>query len=507
MKPISFFLCCLFSSFCVFAQVLPDFSINKIETSKKTPPVNSISNMDEYPPFVLMGTSKGLFSYGTSGFQGIVTGFPELDSKGIYSVSGSGNLVFFATGEIRQKAGADVTTGVAYGLSSDSMKTWQKIDLPLDKRTDDTLFFGKDTIPTLPIVVPEQFVTYDSELSGDTIWVATWSGGIRKSTDSGKNWSRVLLPPDNRNYISQDSSYHFYYSPVEEKSGVRRGGGDLNFLGFSIHKTASGVLWAGTAGGINRRYQSDGWIKFTHSPVMSTLPGNWIVGIGSHLYKQKERVWAICWRALGSSEEYGLAFTEDNGETWTRTLTGEKIYDFAFKGDSVLAAGQSGVFYSVDGLKWGFKSSFSDPESKNIIPYSQFYSASFSTGTNSWLVGSGQGLIASKSPDFFSGNGWSILRKDVQESESGAFVYPNPFSPDDDRYCRFSFPASATATVSILSNDHLLVRKLEPVFSGSSTEILWDGRDSFGNRLSNGLYLYHIQTSGHEFWGKLLILE
>ncbi|MCA0446958.1 MAG: hypothetical protein LCH54_12095 [Bacteroidetes bacterium] len=507
MKSFYFLLPSLFVSLGAFAQILPDFTINKTGNSSKTPPTNSISNMDDYAPHVLLGTSKGLYFYGLSGFQTIKTGFSDLDTKGVYSVSGSGNLVFFATGEIRQKADADVTTGVAYAVSTDSMKTWTRIELPLDKRTDDTLYFGNDTIPTLPIVVPEQFVTYDSELNGDTIWVATWSGGIRKSTDAGKTWSRVLLPPDNRNYISPDSSYSFFYSPVEEKSGLNRGGGDLNFLGFSVHKTASGVLWAGTAGGINRRYQPDGWIKYTHSPVTSTLPGNWIVGIGSHTFKTKERVWAICWRALGSSEKYALAFTEDNGETWSRTLTGEKIYDIAFNGDSVLAAGQSGVFYSVDGLKWGFKSNFSDPESKNIIPYTQFYSASFSKGTNSWLVGSGQGLIESKSSDFFSGNGWSILRKDVQESESGSFAYPNPFSPDDDRYCRFSFPSSSSATVSILSNDHLLVRKLEPVFSGNSTEILWDGRDSFGNRLSNGLYLYHIQTSGNEFWGKLLILE
>lgn len=497
----------LLFSFCVAAQIKPDFTIGKAGSSKPTPPTNSISNMDDYYPFVLMGTSSGLYKYGTSGFENVPTGFTDLDNKGIYSVSGSGKLVFVATGEIRKNGGSDVTTGVIYGVSTDSMKTWNSIDLPLDKRTDDTLFFGSDTIPTLPVVVPEQFVTYDSEISGDTIWVATWSGGIRRSNDAGKTWNRVLLPPDRHNYISPDSSYHFYYSPVKEQTGLQRGGGDLNFLGFSIHKTESGVLWAGTAGGINKRYQNEGWIKYTHSPLPNTIPGNWIVGIGSQNFKGTERVWAICWRAVGSSEDNGLAFSSDNGETWLRTLMGEKIYDLAFHGDSVLAAGQNGVFYSVDGLQWGFRSSFSDPSSKNIIPFTQFFSASWSSVTQNWVVGTGQGLLFSKSSDFFGKNDWSILRKNVREGESESFAYPNPFSPDDDRYCRFSYPESVTATLSIFSNDNLLVRKVEPVFPGPSTEILWDGRDNFGNRLSNGVYLYQIKTNGNEFWGKLLILE
>ncbi|MBN8705076.1 MAG: hypothetical protein J0L62_04315 [Bacteroidetes bacterium] len=507
MKFFTLLLTLFLFSFCAIAQIAPDFSIEKAGYSKPTPPTNSISNMDDYYPYVLMGTSSGLFKYGYAGFENVATGFSDLDTKGIYTVSGSGKMVFLATGEIRNKGGADVTTGVAYGVSSDSMKTWSQINLPLDKRTDDTLYFGSDTIPTLPVVVPEQFVTYDSEISGDTIWVSTWSGGIRRSNDAGKIWSRVLLPPDDRDYISPDSSYYFYYSPVDEKTGLARGGGDLNFLGFSVHKTASGVLWAGTAGGINKRYQSDGWIKYTHSPLSTTIPGNWIVGIGSHTFKGKERVWAICWRAVGSSEDNGLAFTEDNGSTWTRTLEGEKIYDFAFQGDSVLAAGQNGIFYSTDGIRWGFRSNFSDPVSKNIIPSTQFFSSTWSSITKNWIVGTGQGLLISKSSDFFGKNDWSILRKNARDNESGTFAYPNPFSPDDDRYCRFSYPESASATLSIFSNDHLLVRKVEPVFPGSSNEILWDGRDNFGNRLSNGVYLYQIKTNGNEFWGKLLILE
>ncbi len=470
------------------------------------PPTNSVSNMAPSDSGILTGTGKGLYQYRNHQFLKMETGEPLLDQYGVYSVASSGKYSFFATGEIREKGGSDVTAGLAYGYSSDFLKTWNKLTLPLDQSDDDSIFFGQDTILALPIVVPEQFVTYDAEVSGDTIWVATWSGGIRQSSDGGITWQRTLLPPDDRNYISPDSSYWFFYSPVS-RDIPQKDGGDLNFLGFSVHKTASGVLWAGTAGGINRRYSPESWQKFTWSPVPGSLPGNWVVGIQSQKVGLTERVWAICWRANGADESYALAFTDDQGKTWTTTLKDEKIYDLAIHDKLIVAAGENGVYYSENGTSWGFRSSFRDEENKQIIPFSGYYSAVWNEQDQNWMIGSSQGLLISSTDNPFSSGTWQILRKEVREGTNEAFAYPNPFSPDDDRVCRFSFPMDSQVKVKIFSNDQLLVRELSPEFSGSVKEVLWDGRDHFGNRLSNGVYLYHIETSGKDFWGKILILE
>lgn len=418
-------------------------------------------------------------------------------------MAASGNSRFFATAEIRTISDNKVTTGLAYGFSSDRGTTWKRVALPLDAPDADTIFFGQDTIDALPVVVPQQFVTYDAALSGDTIWVATWAGGIRQSSDGGLTWKRVLVPPDNRSWLSPDSSYPFFYSPVPR--GGR--GGDYNFLGFSVHKTRSGTLWTGSAGGINRRYQPEGFLHFVHGPDPSTIPGNWVTGIRSQVTGGTERVWAICWRALSQTEDNGLAFTTDGGFTWTRTLMGEKIYDLAFSDSLVVASGENGVFLSVDGMQWQRRTQFSDPDKKEIIPYAEFLSVAFEPVHHQWMIGTTQGLLLPESEDLLGTPTWSISRRNASEEKSAAFAYPNPFSPDDDRFCRIHFPEATGAVVDIFSTDHQRVTTLRSAFSGPVREILWDGRDSGNRRVANGVYLFRVSTDNDELWGKLLILE
>lgn len=470
---------------------------------KPTPPVNAVSNMAAADTGIYFGSGRGLNFFLNNAFFPVKTGYEDLDQRGVYSVSASGSHRFFATAEVRTISDNKVTTGQAYGYSSDRGNTWKRIDLPLDAPDADTILFGRDTIDALPVIVPQQFVTYDATVSGDTIWVATWAGGIRQSSDGGLTWKRVLVPPDNRSFISPDSSYPFFYSPVPR--GGR--GGDYNFLGFSVHKTRSGVLWTGSAGGINRRYQADGFLHFVHSPETNSLPGNWVTGIRSQTVAGTERVWAICWRALSQTEDNGLAFTTDGGYSWTRTLMGEKIYDLAFLDSLIVATGENGVFLSTDAIQWQRRSQFTDPDNKEVIPNAEFLSVAFEPVHRQWMIGTTQGLLLPDGTDLIGTPAWNISRRDASEEKTAIFVYPNPFSPDDDRYCRFRFPEATGAEVTVFSSDHQQVRTLRSVFSGPVNEILWDGRDAGSRRVANGVYLFRVKTDKDEWWGKLLILE
>lgn len=495
-------LFCLISFFIsplMFSQSLEQFSKESVSSSSIS--TNSISNMFYLNGKTWFGSSSGLNYFENNQFSKIETGSSILNSKSVYAISGKSNKVFIAIGETRKKDGGNIPTAMGFGISSDNGNSWTYLDFPLEDKNKTSVVFGKDTLVYLPILVPEQSVSYDCAVDGDTLWTASYASGILVSSNNGINWRRYILPPDNKNYISPDSSYKFEYNPTRDTN--------LNLRGFAVYKTPSGKLWAGTAGGINLRYQPEGWKKFTASSSNEkTIPGNWVTGISSQIFKSNERVWAVCWRALQSYETDGLAFTEDNGKTWTRTLLDERIYDLAFSGDTVLAVGKNGVFYSSDGLSWSFKNRFQDFDSQKSILSTEFYSSSFDDIQKRWMIGSGQGLLISAQSNIFSENNWQIYQRNTRENEGeNTFTYPNPFSPDDDGICRISIPSSSNVKVSIYSLDMLPVKYLTPNYSGNVTEIIWDGRDGFGNRLSNGVYLYSVKTSTSEYWGKIFILE
>ena len=52
-----------------------------------------------------------------------------------------------------------------------------------------------------------------------------------------------------------------------------------------------------------------------------------------------------------------------------------------------------------------------------------------------------------------------------------------------------------------------LVRELRSSSGVGVTEVSWDGTDSDGVRVSNGVYFYTIETGGDNVWGKILLIE
>lgn len=481
-----------------FAQNLDQF--NKFESNPNTITTNAVSNMIFYNGHIWYGNDYGLAKIENNSFNTVSTGNELLDTRNIYSLSAKNNHLLFSIGETRVVDNKSIPKAMGFGFSEDGGNQWNYIPFPLDNPDKKTIDYGNLTLNYLPIIVPEQSVAYDTDISGDTLFIAAFASGIMYSPDKGQHWNRYILPPDFKDYISPDSAYQFVYDPRLENN--------LNLRGFSIHKTKQGILFAGTAGGINVRYQPLGWIKYKSQPNNDkTIPGNWVTGIKSQIISGVERVWAVCWKSIFNYEEEGLAFSDDYGKTWTRTLLGERIYDLEFKGDTIVAVGRNGVYYTNDNTHWSFKNIFFDPVSQNNISFSQFYSVAFNPSEKKWYIGSSSGLLASSNEDIFRESSWAIHRINSRNyADKNTFAYPNPFSPDDDGIVRVSFPEGTDAILSIFSYDMLLIKTIKSNFYFSH-EISWDGRDAFGNRLSNGVYFYSVKSNNSEYWGKILILE
>ena len=92
--------------------------------------------------------------------------------------------------------------------------------------------YGNNKILALDVTVPQQNITFDIALTKNTVWIASWAGMLRKSTDLGNTWTRVILPPDNLDSIKPTDSlnYAFDLSPASGLLGLNANNNHLSFL-------------------------------------------------------------------------------------------------------------------------------------------------------------------------------------------------------------------------------------------------------------------------------------
>ncbi len=349
------------------------------------------------------------------------------------------------------------------------------------------------------------------------MWTANWASGFRRSSDGGRTWQRVILPPDGLDEIRPEVSYDFEVGPKPNTSDPR---GQLNHLGFGVLVDGSSTVWAGTPAGLNR--STDGGVSWRHFTLDDGLPGNFVISIEEQrLPEQQPLVWATCWPASEQDERFGVVVTRDGGETFETGLLGERVFDFAFRGETVYAAGENGLFISDDGGRtWRTVRDFFDPTQpdRTFRPDARVFSVAV-TNDALW-VGTEDGLF--KSPDF--GLTWRTFRAEVPLSPEGlppvvpservprveAYAYPNPFSPSADRFVRIRYKLEGDEQVEIRIFDFAmnLVRNLtDERQTGGEREVSWDGTDNNGARVANGVYFYAVEAGGETFWGKVLVLE
>ncbi|MBI4548605.1 MAG: hypothetical protein HY707_11525 [Ignavibacteriae bacterium] len=493
------------------------------------PPSNSVSHIRIEDSTIWIGTSKGL-AKSTNGARTWVSyrREPAFANEGIFSVATNKETIWTSTGFEKELDEGSVQTGSGYAFSTNNGLSWQHVDQTLDQRGDSIISYGiNDSIWILPVVVPEQNVTFDISLSPGAIWIASWASGLRKSTNNGLTWERILLPPDNRNSLKPTDTL-WSYAPndtlrqrrIFQRFDPRR---NNNFLAFAVHAIDNDTIWCGTAGGVNK--STDGgvsWARFTRRNQAAPILSNWVIAIKEQLFQDKQRIWTTNWKTNlqeETGEEYGVSYTEDGGRTWKNLLHGIKAYDFAFKDSIAYIATDQGLYRTDDGgLSFSRNGTIINPTTRQMITTSAFFSVDV-LGDTVW-GGTGDGLVSTldnASNQF--GLAW-IIHRTYQPvgTTNETYAYPNPFSPFFEpvriHYSTQSSAGSSSGrTVSLeifdfgMNRVRTLINNAQRSGNMEFDEI-WDGRRDNGDQVANGVYFYRISIDEDEpRFGKILVLQ
>ena len=469
------------------------------------PPSNSISHLLASGGTLWAGTGNGLartFNGGRSWES--FAGEPQFANPGIFALDVKGNSIWASTGYSKDVNNQSVQTGSGYAYSTDNGSTWTARPQPLDAANDSIVTYGANSIWFLPIVVPEQNVTFDLALGNGAVWIASWSSGLRKSTDNGQTWQRVVLPSSSRNSIAPTDSLGTYR--VDPRT-------DNNYLMFSVMVQDTTTIWAGSAGGINK--STDGgisWKRFTRSNQMSPILSDWVIAISEQQFGSTRRIWTTNWPAEGPNQQYGVSYSEDGGRSWKNFLIGVKAYAFAFRDSIAYIATDDGMYRTADGgLSWARSGTIIDQTTGGRIATSAFYSVAVIGDTV--YGGTGDGLA--KSPDNAQtpfGSAWQVVRTYVPSNgRTTTYAYPNPFSPQSEN-ARIHYSTggiSAEVTIELFDFGMNRVRTLiKGVTRIGEQDEIWDGRTDSGSLVPNGVYFYRVTMGSDEpTWGKVMVLQ
>jgi photosystem II stability/assembly factor-like uncharacterized protein len=471
-------------------------------------PSNTVSQTMIRGNLVWIGTGKGV-ARSSDGGRTFVSyrNVPQFARPGIFAMDVKGDTIWCATGYVEETSVAgNVQTGTGYAYSFDNGGSWHSAPQPLDSQADTAVAYGSNIIHFLPITVPEQNVTFRLDVTDSAVWIASWSSGLRKSTDNGATWKRIVLPSDTLSSISPNDALSGYVVDPRVSN---------NFLLFSVFVQSPSVVWAGSAGGINRSLDGGlSWAKFTATNEVNHVLANWVVAIRGQRRASGTRIWTANWPAASASETYSVSFTDDSGMTWKNSLVGVKAYDFAFKDSLVYVATDQGLFRSSNaGVSWVMSGSIVDPARGNEITSPAFYAVSVMGDTV--YGGNADGLV--KTVDNGTnpfGARWDVLRTSQPVGTlSATYSYPNPFSPKHE-IVRFHYKISqpsATVTIEVFDfgmNRIKTVLRDAPRGGAQERDEIWDGRDETGSLVLNGVYFYRVTISGGDpAWGKVMVIQ
>src|SRR3990172_2222928 len=331
-----------------FSQLRPEsFSLrdkNYLSKNNSSSPLsNTITDIITIADTVWLGTSRGVsvsFDRGENWTNFYNT--PDFGDAGISAVTYNkydGSVWVAAAKDTEVTGGEILPKGEGFRYTYDGGLTWTSVQQPVDDPGDSTLAYGINDgvnlplVRALPVTTGINNVTYDIAFTDGVIWIASYAGGLRKSTDKGVTWQRVLLPSVELDEISPDDTVKFALQPVEGDFGTDD---HLNHRLFSII-TVEDTIYAGSAGGINK--SSDGgisWIKFNHINQENSISGDWVVAFAYN--QSNQRLWAGTRRAEGDTEFFGVSSTSDGGENWETFLDGERVWNFGIKNNDVIVA-------------------------------------------------------------------------------------------------------------------------------------------------------------------------
>jgi hypothetical protein len=499
---------------------IPKAFKNNIGWNSPLPISNTINDILVRHDSVWLGTESGLSLTMDGGMTWMhFSGTSSFDDKGISALALSNDVIWAAAGYTAKINGESIQTGGGLHYSTDRGSTWFFIPQPVDSGTVDTLMYGSNKIRALAVTVPQQNITFDIALTKNAVWIASWAGMLRKSTNLGNTWTRVILPPDSDKYSSikpTDSlNYAFDLSPAAGRLGLTA---NNNHLLFSVYASDDTTIWAGTAGGINK--STDGgvsWRKFSHQNQAHPISGNFVVALKEQRWNNHRIMWAATVNANDPDEMKGVSYSDDAGQTWKTTLLGEWAHNIAVKDSIVYIATDNGLFRSSDfGENWIRSGSLYDPTNLQRFVSTECYGVGVK-GDTIWFGGPEGTAYTFDSPSRQFGSVWHIFRTAEQVGNKNiTYAFPNPFAPSNESvrlHYSISTTNSVTQEVSIRIFDYAMlpVRTLvqkAPRLSGKEYDEIWNGRNDNSSIVANGVYFYRVEISDQTpLWGKILVLR
>lgn len=494
----------------VHSQGIQSFQFG--QSGSTLPLSNSVDVLFRSRDTLWVGTAKGLshtFDGGLSWTH--FAGTLSFDERGISAVGGNDAILWTASAYAQKRDNEDIPVGAGLRYSTDRGASWSYVPQPLDAGTVDTLTYGINRIRALAITVPQQNITYDISATNSAVWIASFAGMLRRSTDRGATWTRVILPPDGLNSIAPTDTLDFDLSPAGGNLGLRE---NLNHRVFSVLAENDSTIWVGTAGGINK--STDGgvrWQKFSHQNQAQPISGNFVVALHHQRYQTRSILWAATVNALDPDEEQAVSFSEDGGTTWKTTLPGERAHNIASRDSVVYVAADRGLFRSSDfGMTWLRSGTVSDPVTGQRFASPNVFAVAVQ-GDTVWIGGPEGTAYTFDQPGQPFGSIWKLFRAyQPLASSSLTYSYPSPFSPDDQvvRVHYRTPPSASPVTIRIFDYALMPVRTLlQNAARPANTELdeIWDGKDEFNRLVSNGVYFYRVEMGAESAWGKIFVLK
>ena len=462
----------------------------------------------------------------------------------VYSVDAVGDTVAVGLGFSDVTADADQPplTAAGFAVSTDGGASYTYRFAALDQSRDTTVTYGVSTLPAFPSTVPQGAAAISVALSptADTLYSANQLAGLRRSTDAGATWQRVVLPPDSLFVLDPRLEYDFLYSPdVRIPIGFENGNPDRpilpqfsdNFVAFSVVVDEAGTVWAGTLGGLNRSVRLPdaddlAWIRYTESPLGGSIPGNAVTALAVRpLEGRRDEVWIVSGNSgnpfTTDDEETGVSVwrgdDEDGFAVFETVLLGVAASDVAFSETRVFVTSPDGLYVSDDdGATWQTVRVFRQADGRPLGLSGPGTQAVATTPDAVW-VGTADGLIRSAD----GGRTWTLFRADVAPDAAegvrdgdtarpvDAYAYPNPFNPRrGDLRVRADLPQSGDLTVRIYDVGMNLVRTLTATGRPAGpNEVAWDGQSDGGLRVANGAYVYTVEGGGVRASGRILVIQ
>lgn len=479
----------------------------------KTPTSNSIIDIITIGDTIWLGTSRGVsvsFDKGENWTN--FYGRPDFGTDNVSAIGYYNGTFWCATAKsVEVPGGQRLPSGTGLKYTTNNGVTWVNIPQPIDNQFDDKVQYGINQIRALPVTVTIQNLTYDIAFTSRTIWTASFAGGLRKSTNMGQTWQRVVLPPDRLSSIKPTDTLNFCLSPV---AGSFCSEGNLNHRVFSITTQGDSIIYVGTANGINK--STDGgisWVKFNHQNQTNPISGNFITAL--RFNPTNNSIWASTWKAEDLNEFYGVSYSFDYGNTWKTTLVNEKPHNFAFKFDQTIVLSANGAFRTTDlGKSWILPNSIVDSKTKTSLKTNTFYSAGV-TG-NYIFLGSDDGLVRLNENfgAIWEGDWKVYIASQPLNTSEEVYCYPNPFSPRQEllkfRYSTKGKQSNVTIRIFDFTFNYVatVIQNASRLTDLEGSPDFWDGRDDNGNYIPNGVYFYRIEIDDTDvLFGKILVLQ